>query len=195
MVAFSVSSTIKLSSCSTSSPSLTLTSITSTPDESPISGIMIGSERLPPADGAGALFSGAGVSSAASLPESLPSESSLESSLESLLESLLESTPPPDSLASSFTIKSPSETLSPTFTSTDLTTPASLEGTSIVALSVSRTIKLSSTSISSPTLTNTSITSTPLASPISGIFTSVKFAKGTSSNYRVAGSALSASML
>ena len=51
---------------------------------------------------------------------------------------------------------------------TSLTVPACVDGTSIVALSVSRVIKPSSSSMTSPTLTSTSITSTSPSSPISG---------------------------
>ena len=61
---------------------------------------------------------------------------------------------------STTTITSPSLTLSPTFTCTATTLPAAVAGTSIVALSVSKVIRESSTLISSPTLTATSITST-----------------------------------
>ena len=61
----------------------------------------------------------------------------------------------------------------PTLTNTSLTVPACDEGTSIVALSVSKVIKPSSTSITSPTLTKTSIISTSPSSPISGTAISI----------------------
>src|SRR3989338_10295842 len=54
----------------------------------------------------------------------------------------------------------PSETLSPTFTEIDSTTPASDDGTSMLALSPSSVIKGVSTAILSPTLINTAMTST-----------------------------------
>src|SRR6476469_5935741 len=54
----------------------------------------------------------------------------------------------------------PSETLSPTLPFTSRTTPATLDGTSIVALSDSRVSKPWSTATVSPTATSTSITGT-----------------------------------
>ena len=54
----------------------------------------------------------------------------------------------------------PSETLSPTLTSTSRTTPATGQGTSMVALSDSRVQIGSSGASTSPGLTNTSITGT-----------------------------------
>ena len=66
----------------------------------------------------------------------------------------------------------PCFTLSPVEMYTSLTVPAWLEGTSMVALSVSKVIKPSSCSITSPTDTSTSITSTSPSSPMSGTATS-----------------------
>src|SRR6478672_10638831 len=54
----------------------------------------------------------------------------------------------------------PSETLSPTLTFNSRTTPATLDGTSIVALSDSSVSKPWSTATVSPTATSTSITGT-----------------------------------
>ena len=66
-------------------------------------------------------------------------------------------------------IKEPSLTTSPTFISIDLTNPDSGAGISIEALSDSTVINESSSVITSPTLTITSITSTLSKSPIFGI--------------------------
>jgi hypothetical protein len=71
----------------------------------------------------------------------------------------------------------PWETLSPTFTDISRITPAKGEGTSIVALSDSSTIRGSSALMESPAFTSTSITGTSLKSPISG--TSTFFVSGT----------------
>src|SRR4051812_8447255 len=67
----------------------------------------------------------------------------------------------------------PSETLSPTLTTRSVTLPAAGEGTSIVALSDSRTTSGSSTPTSSPGPTRTSMIGTASKSPISGTFTSI----------------------
>ena len=69
---------------------------------------------------------------------------------------------------SSRTMTWPSPTLSPSLTSTSLTTPAADEGTSIVALSDSSVSRASSTLTLSPGLTKISITGTSAKSPISG---------------------------
>ena len=55
----------------------------------------------------------------------------------------------------------------------DLTVPATVEGISILALSLSSVIRDCSTATVSPTLTNTSITSISSKSPISGTTTVV----------------------
>ena len=68
-------------------------------------------------------------------------------------------------------IGAPSDTLSPTFTSTALTTPAAVQGTSMVALSVSSVISVSSTATVSPTLTSTAMMSTFSWPPMSGTAT------------------------
>ncbi len=67
----------------------------------------------------------------------------------------------------------PSPTLEPSWTSTSLTTPSTVEGTSIVALSDSRVAIASSTLMLSPTLTYSSMTGTSEKSPISGTLTSM----------------------
>src|SRR3990167_85855 len=64
--------------------------------------------------------------------------------------------------------KSPMLTVSPTLTLSSFSTPACEEGISIDALSDSTVIRLCSTLMVSPGLTNTSMTATSLKSPISG---------------------------
>ena len=66
----------------------------------------------------------------------------------------------------------PSLTRSPIWTFISFTTPAWLLGISMLALSLSTVIRLCSTAMVSPTLTNNSITATSLKSPISGTRTS-----------------------
>src|SRR5690606_23916962 len=75
---------------------------------------------------------------------------------------------------STFSSTVPSPTLSPTCTSTSLTTPAALDGTSMVALSDSRVQIASSTLMLSPGFTNSSITGTASKSPMSGTLTSTR---------------------
>src|ERR1700686_2173656 len=72
----------------------------------------------------------------------------------------------------------PFETLSPPFTSTDFTTPASGDGTSIEAFSDSRVPSGDSFCTASPGFTRTSITGTSLKSPMSGTVTSTSGACG-----------------
>src|SRR5258706_2476634 len=67
----------------------------------------------------------------------------------------------------------PLETLSPTLTRSSLTTPASEEGFSIVALSDSSVMREASLATRSPGFTRTSMTSMSLKSPMSGTFTSI----------------------
>src|SRR3989338_7299045 len=69
-------------------------------------------------------------------------------------------TPTPTGFPLTRQITDPSDTLSPTFTKTDSTTPASDDGTSMLALSPSSVIKGVSIAIVSPALINTAITST-----------------------------------
>src|ERR1700676_4305599 len=69
-------------------------------------------------------------------------------------------------------ILAPFETLSPTFTSTDLTTPASGDGTPIDAFSDSSVTSGDSFCTVSPGFTKTSMTGTSVKSPMSGTVTS-----------------------
>ena len=71
----------------------------------------------------------------------------------------------------SFTSGVPSETLSPSLTSTSATVPEAGEGTSIVALSDSISTSGSSAFTVSPGFTKTVITGTSLKSPMSGTAT------------------------
>ncbi len=75
--------------------------------------------------------------------------------------------------ASSTTISEPSATLSPSFTFNSLTTPATGDGTSIVALSDSSVTSESSAFTASPGLTKISMTGMSVKSPISGTLTSI----------------------
>src|SRR3569623_34962 len=74
--------------------------------------------------------------------------------------------------ASASSSRLPSATLSPSLTRISLTTPATLDGISMLALSDSTVTKDWSTSIRSPALTSNSMTSTSLKSPMSGTITS-----------------------
>src|ERR1700688_4775653 len=85
---------------------------------------------------------------------------------------------PAGTLLASVTIFVPFETLSPTFTSTDFTTPASGDGTSIDAFSDSSVTSADSFCTASPGFTKTSITGTSLKSPRSGTVTSTTRALG-----------------
>src|SRR6266478_4872258 len=76
------------------------------------------------------------------------------------------------SLTCTVAISAPADTSSPFFSSTELTTPFTGDGTSIEAFSVSSVMSGSSMRIWLPFLTRTSTTLTPLASPRSGIRTS-----------------------
>ena len=73
---------------------------------------------------------------------------------------------------SKINIKSPSETLSPTFIFKDLTFPSKFDGISTLDLSLSIVINASFFLSISPSETKTSITSTSLKSPIFGTFIS-----------------------
>src|SRR5215467_13847287 len=75
----------------------------------------------------------------------------------------------------------PFETLSPIFTRSSRTTPASDDGISIVALSDSSVMSDASFATRSPGLTSTSMTSTLWKSPMSGTFTSIIWATPSSS--------------
>src|SRR6185503_21059448 len=80
---------------------------------------------------------------------------------------------PAPSVASSVSTAVPSETLSPTLILSSFTTPATGDGTSIVALSDSSETSGSSLLTVSPGFTSTSITGTFLKSPMSGTLTSM----------------------
>ena len=75
--------------------------------------------------------------------------------------------------ASTLISTKPSLTLLPNWTKTSFTTPSTVQGTSIVALSDSSVAIASSTLMLSPTLTNRSMTGTSAKSPISGTLTSI----------------------
>src|SRR5574343_1644528 len=74
--------------------------------------------------------------------------------------------------ASTLISTAPSLTREPSWTSTSLTVPSTVQGTSIVALSDSSDAMASSILMLSPTLTNRSMTGTSEKSPISGTFIS-----------------------
>ena len=74
---------------------------------------------------------------------------------------------------STSTIEEPVETLSPFFMWTATIRPAAVEGTSIVAFSVSSVASGLSIAMTSPLLTSTSTTSTSLKSPRSGTRTAI----------------------
>src|SRR5574343_238833 len=75
--------------------------------------------------------------------------------------------------ASTLISTAPSLTREPSWISTSLTVPATVDGTSMVALSDSSVAIASSTLMLSPTLTNRSMTGTSEKSPISGTLTSM----------------------
>jgi hypothetical protein len=141
IVALSDSSVAMASSTLMVSPTLTYSSMTGTSSKSPMSGTLT-STTPPPATGgdrslsrreaaaAGAGAAACGAGAAVATP------------------------------ASTLISTTPSLTLEPSCTSTSLTTPSTVEGTSIVALSDSSVAIASSTLIVSPTLTNRSMTGT-----------------------------------
>ena len=139
--ALSDSNTMMESPSETSSPTATHTSITSTFSAPPISGTLTGSSAAAAAGaGAGAVSTGAASAGAES----------------------------PAASVSSSNMAVPSETWSPSLIRMLTTLPATGDGTSIEALSDSKTIKESSCATVSPTATHTSITSTFSEPPISG---------------------------
>ena len=163
MEALSDSRVIRVSSSPTSSPSDTATSMISTSLEPPRSGTLISTVLLPPP----LFFFGAGLSSDLGASCSSPPESACDSSAESASASASSSASPPPS-ASISTMSSPSETVSPSLTRTLRTLPPLGAGTSMLALSDSRVIRVSSGSITSPSDTATSMISTSVSPPISG---------------------------
>ena len=140
MVALSVSKVIKVSSTATVSPTFTATSITSTPLLSPMSGTS--TFTLPPVAVAAGAAAGASAAGAAATGAAASAGAAAAAPV------------------STVTTTEPSDTLSPTLILTSFTTPATSAGTSMVALSVSKVIKVSSTAMVSPAFTATSITST-----------------------------------
>ncbi len=94
-------------------------------------------------------------------------------------------------LAATIAIRSPFETRSPRLTFNSRSTPAALDGTSIVAFSVSSVSSDCSSATVSPALTATSMTSTSLYSPRSGTRTSMSCGHGcaqTVTGFGLAGS-------
>ena len=144
IVALSDSSAISGSSAFTLSPALTKISMTGTSLKSPISGTRTSATPAGALTGDGGALT-TGRASACSAPA-----------------------------PSNCTITVPSLTLSPTFTTTDFTTPSRGDGTSMVALSDSSETRGSSAFTLSPGLTKTSITGTSLKSPMSGTLMSIR---------------------
>src|SRR5687768_17880049 len=154
IVALSVSSDTRGDSTATVSPSFTRTSMTSTSLNSPRSGT-----RTSIAAGAAA---DAGFEADADFAAGADTGAEAGFGAEAACE--------PSTTATG----EPFDTRSPFFTATSATRPAAVEGTSIVALSVSSVMSGASTSTVSPDLTSTSMTSTSLNSPRSGTTTVVR---------------------
>src|SRR5438105_3711000 len=144
IVALSDSSAINGSSAFTLSPDFTKISMTGTSLNSPMSGTRTSATPAGALTGDGGALT-TGRASASSAPA-----------------------------PSNRTITAPSLTLSPTFTTTDLTTPSRGDGTSMVALSDSSATSGSSAFTLSPGLTKISITGTSLKSPMSGTLMSIR---------------------
>src|SRR5471030_2243306 len=159
MLALSDSTVISDWSTLIVSPTLTISSMTSTSLKSPMSGTLTSTGPLAAAAAgaaAGAAAAGAGAGAAAAGAAAAGAAAGAAA--------------PPS--ASSNSSKPPSATLSPTLILISLTTPAWLDGISMLALSDSTVINDWSTLIVSPTLIISSMTSTSLKSPISGTLTS-----------------------
>ena len=154
IAALSVSSVTSESSTSTLSPAEIYTSMTSTSSKSPRSGT---TSVCLPADFGGASSSEANTVVSPVIGAAIAAVISMVS---------------PTSIVK-VPITSPVDTVSPTLTASDPTTPFSGDGISIDALSVSTVIKPSSRSTVSPLLTSTSMTSTFSKSPRSGITMSI----------------------
>src|SRR5574343_1297208 len=127
--------------------------MTGTSKKSPVSGTFTSTTPPPAAGaaagaGAGAAACAAGAGAAAGAATAAPPVSTLISTL-------------------------PSPTLEPSWTRTSLTTPSTVEGTSIVALSDSSVAMASSILMLSPTFTYNSMTGTSEKSPMSGTLTSM----------------------
>ena len=164
MEALSVSSVMTDCSASMVSPTRTDTSITSTSDAPPRSGTATVTEVASAVAGA----SGASVVSGASATRGAGVSAGVSSDESAGLLSAVLAAP-----ASNSANASPSLTLSPTLIIKRVTVPAVSAGISMLALSVSRTISACSCSMLSPSLIRTSMTSTLLAPPRSGIFSVV----------------------
>ena len=104
------------------------------------------------------------------------SDDSLESGDDFSGEGFGTEVPLTESSTSAMASTSPADTVSPTFTFNSLMTPASLAGTSIVALSDSSVTRPWSFATVSPGCTSSSITGTSLSSPMSGTFSSMVLA-------------------
>src|SRR6185369_13279897 len=159
MVALSDSNVAIASSTLIESPTLTKRSMTGTSEKSPISGTLT-STIPPPAAGAAAGATGAAAGAAAGAGAAACAAGAGAGAAAAAPVSTLISTVP-------------SPTLEPSWTSTSLTTPSTVEGTSMVALSDSRVAIASSILMLSPTLTYSSMTGTSEKSPISGTLTSM----------------------
>ena len=105
---------------------------------------------------------------------SAASSSSFASASSSCAEEIGAAGPP----ASSFAIRAPIDTLSPTLAMSWVILPAAGDGTSIVALSDSSVTSGCSASTVSPAFTRTSMTGTSLKSPMSGTVMSIVAALG-----------------
>src|SRR5581483_7400703 len=147
--AFSLSSTASGASLTIVCPGWTSTSTTGTSLKSPMSG----------------------TTRSIVVPPPLPLESGGAGAGEAAGFALLAAVVPPFAAIVSRTV--PCETLSPTRTLTSLTVPDAVDGTSIDALSLSRTTSGASLVIVCPGLTSTSTTGTSLKSPMSGTLTSI----------------------
>ena len=145
IVALSDSSAISGSSAFTLSPALTKISMTGTSLKSPISGTRTSATPAGALTGDGGALTTGRASACSARRRPRTARSPL-----------------------------PSLTLSPTFTTTDFTTPSRGDGTSMVALSDSSETSGSSAFTLSPGLTKTSITGTSLKSPMSGTLMSIR---------------------
>jgi hypothetical protein len=157
IVALSVSSVASGVSKSTVSPGFTMTSMTDTESKLPMSGTRTstGPSCGAAAGAAAAAGAFAAAAGAAALTTGLPAAADGASLL-------------------TVTTSDPGDTLAPFVTCTFSTMPFAVDGTSIVALSVSSVASGVSTSIASPTFTSTSTTATESKFPRSGTLTSMR---------------------
>src|SRR5690606_16086170 len=172
--ALSDSSTAMVSPSAMVSPTLTLTSITSTASLVPISGIWMASiAETGTADAAVVCATGATTAAAGAAGATAGAGAGATAGCTAVADG--------GSAAVSVSSTSsglPCETLSPTFNNSDFTVPVIGAGISIEALSDSSTISESSLLTVSPGFTQISITSTFSAPPISG---TVRFCVATNS--------------